>query len=179
MSKTKFFIVFGLSLLISACQTPAEPQSVEVVQTIEVKTKPEVKHPLGIIGATEPIYILPDTSPFQARIDTGAEVSSIDVDEYHIFERDGVKWVSFKIKHNTTGKMQVFEKKRHRRVSIRRAGKNESRPSVLLDAKFGGKIIKAEFTLAQREKFDYQVLVGRNILTGRAIVDTSLANTLR
>ncbi|MBR1604761.1 MAG: ATP-dependent zinc protease [Alphaproteobacteria bacterium] len=179
MKKIKFLLVCGLIPLMCACQTQAPTQPVEVVQTVEVKSKPTVKHPLGIIGAVEPIYILPDTNPFQARIDTGAEVSSVDVDEYHIFERDGVKWVSFTIMHNSTGKKQTFERKRHRRISIRRADKNESRPSVMLDVKFGGKIIKAEFTLAQREKFDYQVLVGRNILTGRAIVDTSLKNTLR
>lgn len=180
MKKIKFLLVCGLILFVCACQTQKEePQPVEVIQTVEVKTKPSVKHPLGIIGAVEPIYILPDKSPFQARIDTGAELSSVDVDEFHVFERDGVKWVSFTITHDVTGKKQTFEKKRHRRISIRRAGKNESRPSIMLDVKFGGKIIKAEFTLAQREKFDYQVLVGRNILTGRAVVDTSLKNTLR
>ena len=47
-----------------------------------------------------------------------------------------------------------------------------------MDIKFGGQIIKEKFSLADREKFEYQALIGRNILTGRAIVDTSLSNTL-
>ena len=35
-----------------------------------------------------------------------------------------------------------------------------------------------KFTLAVRDKFNYQVLIGRNVLTGRALVDTALSNTL-
>lgn len=180
MKNTKLLFMCSLLALSCACKSQPEPEEIPtVIQTIEVKAKPAIKHPLGIIGAVEPVYILPSTTAFQARIDTGAETSSLDVDEYHIFERDGVKWVSFKITNNLTGKTETYEKKRHRRISVRRVNKNESRPSVMLDIKFGGKIIKAEFTLAKREKFDYQVLIGRNVLTGRAIVDTSLSNTLR
>ena len=64
-------------------------------------------------------------------------------------------------------------------VTITRIHKSEKRPSVMMDVNFGGQIIKARFSLADREKFEYQALVGRNILTGRAIVDTALSNTLR
>ena len=48
-----------------------------------------------------------------------------------------------------------------------------------MDVKFGKEVITGvRFTLADREKFEYQALIGRNILTGRAIVDTALSNTL-
>ena len=47
-----------------------------------------------------------------------------------------------------------------------------------MNVKFGTETFTAMFSLADRSKFDYQALIGRNILTGRAIVDTSLANTL-
>ena len=47
-----------------------------------------------------------------------------------------------------------------------------------MDVKFGNEIITAVFSLADREKFEYQALIGRNILTGRAIVDTSVSHTL-
>ena len=181
MKNMKFLLICGLLSLSCACRTQPEPNEeiATVVQTIEVKSKPTIKHPLGIIGAVEPIYIIPMKAPFQARIDTGAETSSLDVDEYHYFERDGVKWVSFKITNTTNNEVQTFEKRVQRRVSIRRIKSNEKRPIVDLEVKFGGKIIKAEFSLAKREKFEYQVLIGRNILTGRAVVDTALSNTLR
>ena len=48
-----------------------------------------------------------------------------------------------------------------------------------MDISFGGEKQQAEFTLAEREDFDYQALIGRNVLTGRFIVDTSISNTLK
>ncbi len=48
-----------------------------------------------------------------------------------------------------------------------------------MDVKFGSQKMKVEFTLAEREKFEYQALIGRNILTGRYIVDTAIENTLK
>lgn len=180
MNIKNIFILTALVAFCNACQTKPEPQPLPPEPIIQTeKAKPTIKHPLGIIGAVEPIYILPIKSPFQARIDTGAETSSLDVDSFNYFERDGVKWVSFSITNTTSGETQTFEKRLVRRVAIRRINKNEKRPTVKLDIKFGGQIIKAEFTLAQREKFDYQTLIGRNIITGRALVDVSLSNTLR
>lgn len=173
----RFLLIACLFFMCSACSINDKPKHT-FIPAIEVKTKPEVKHVLGIIGAVEPVYILPMKASFQARIDTGAETSSLDVDEYHFFERDGEKWVSFKITNSANNEPHVFEQKLRRKVSIRRIEKNEIRPVVKLNIKMGGQIIKADFTLAQREKFDYQVLIGRNVLTGRAIVDTALSNTL-
>lgn len=183
MNIIKLSFLLALLCLCSACQTATNTNSTAqqstVVANTEPVSKPKIKHSLGIIGSIEPIYILPIKSSFQARIDTGAETSSLDVDDYHIFERDGVKWVSFIITNNMTGEKQSFEVRQKRRISVKRINKNESRPIVMLNIKFGGKIIKAEFSLAKREKFEYQVLVGRNILNGRAIVDPSISNTLR
>ncbi len=94
------------------------------------------------------------------------------------FERDGEKWVSFELVNDQSGEKHFFEKKILRFVTIKRINESEKRASVLMDIKFGGQIIKEKFSLADREKFEYQALIGRNILTGRAIVDTSLSNTL-
>lgn len=171
-----------LSAMCAACQNnnndnnrPIQPK---IVPAVEVK-RPEIsKHSLGIIGAVEPIYIMPMKTPFLARIDTGAENSSLDVRDMRPFERDGEKWVAFDLINQQSGEKYHFEKKILKHVSIKRINESEKRISVMLDVKFGGQIIKAKFTLADRDKFEYQALVGRNILTGRAIVDTSLSNTL-
>ena len=179
MKIRKFLFLSIWLILCTACQnTQTQQPEVQPISTPQAP-KLSVKHPLGIIGAVEPVYILPMKASFQARIDTGAETSSVDVDDYHLFERDGVKWVSFQIKNNKNGETQTFEKKLKRRIAVRRIDENERRPVIMLNVKFGGKIIKAEFSIAKREKFDYQVLIGRNIITGLAVVDTSLANTLR
>ena len=177
MNIKNFVIVVGLILMCCACQSNRENKPT-FIPAIEVKTKPDIKHPLGIIGAVEPVYVMPIKSSFLARIDTGAETSSIDVDEYHYFERDGAKWIAFTIVNSSSGEKYAFEKRLIKNVTIRRINENEKRPIVELDIKMGKQIIKAKFSLAKRDKFDYQVLIGRNILTGRAIVDTALENTL-
>lgn len=166
-----------LAIMCSACKTQdIKPGIVPPVEMVH--KQPETNHSLGIIGGIEPVYILPMKTPFQARIDTGAETSSMDVTDLKTFERDGEKWVSFVLVNRETRETHRFEKELTRHTTIKRVNDHEKRPIVLLDIKFGNEIVSAEFSLTNRSKFEYQALIGRNILTGRAIVDTSLENTL-
>lgn len=169
----KLFFIGVMSIMSSSCQTQVTPA---IVPAVEIKQPP--KHPLGIIGAVEPIYFLPVKSAFMARIDTGAENSSIDVAHKRIFERDGNKWVAFDMINRETGEKHHFEKEIEKHTTIKRINDSEKRVVVLMDVKFGDKVISERFSLADRTKFEYQILIGRNILNGRAIVDTSVSNTL-
>lgn len=163
---------------VSACQSkqvivPAVVHNVSTTEEIVVE-----KAHLPIIGEVEPIYFLPMKSPFAARIDTGATTSSLDCQDVEYFERDGEKWVAFKLKNRKTGEEHVFEKKVERSFKVKRAGKDESRKAIKMDVKMGGEVFSAVFSIADRSNFDYQGLVGRNILTGRFLVDTSTSYTL-
>ena len=75
-------------------------------------------------------------------------------------------------------KVAYNPKKIERKTTIKRINEHEKRIVVMMDVKFGNEIINAEFSLADREKFEYQALIGRNIISGRAIVDPSISNTL-
>ena len=173
------FLFLGIVVaMCSACKTPNITPAIVPPAEIEAPRQHKIRHSLGVIGAVEPVYVLPMKAPLAARIDTGAETSSIDVSNLKTFERDGEKWVSFTIVNKDTGETHHFEKELVRQTSIVRINKHEKRFVVMLDVKLGNEIISAEFSLANREKFEYQVLIGRNILTGRAIVDTALENTL-
>ena len=163
---------------VSACQSkqvivPAVVHNVSTTEEVVVE-----KAHLPIIGEVEPIYFLPMKSPFAARIDTGATTSSLDCLDVEYFERDGEKWVAFKLKNRKTGEEHVFEKKVERSFKVKRAGKDESRKAIKMDVKMGGEVFSAVFSIADRSNFDYQGLVGRNILTGRFLVDTSTSYTL-
>ena len=163
---------------VSACQSkqvivPAVLHNVSTTEEVVVE-----KAHLPIIGEVEPIYFLPMKSPFAARIDTGATTSSLDCQDVEYFERDGEKWVAFKLKNRKTGEEHVFEKKVERSFKVKRAGKDESRKAIKMDVKMGGEVFSAVFSIADRSNFDYQGLVGRNILTGRFLVDTSTSYTL-
>ena len=163
---------------VSACQSkqvivPAVVHNVSTTEEVVVE-----KAHLPIIGEVEPIYFLPMKSPFAARIDTGATTSSLDCQDVEYFERDGEKWVAFKLKNRKTGEEHVFEKKVERSFKVKRAGKDESRKAIKMDVKMGGEVFSAVFSIAARSNFDYQGLVGRNILTGRFLVATSTSYTL-
>ena len=163
---------------VSACQSkqvivPAVVHNVSTTEEVVVE-----KAHLPIIGEVEPIYFLPMKSPFAARIDTLATTSSLDCQDVEYFERDGEKWVAFKLKNRKTGEEHVFEKKVERSFKVKRAGKDESRKAIKMDVKMGGEVFSAVFSIADRSNFDYQGLVGRNILTGRFLVDTSTSYTL-
>lgn len=169
-----------LSILVSACtmkHIPPQPVTQEHCLPVKAPVKEEKKYELGIIGAVEPVYILPHKIALLARIDTGATTSSLDAKNITLFERDGVQWVSFDVLDKKTKTPHHFEKKLRRKISIKRIGQDEDRFVVNMDILFGTKTITEEFTLANREKFKYPVLIGRNILTGRAVVDTSISNT--
>lgn len=161
-------------LMSSSCQnTPAKPT---IVPAVEVRKTNE--HRLNIIGEVEPIYFPPMKAPFLARIDSGAQTSALDAQNIRFFERDGEKWVAFTLINRQSGEKQRFEKEIHKQVKVKRIEESEKRTLVDMDVKFGEETFSAIFSLADRRKFEYQTLIGRNIITGRAIIDTSLSNTL-
>lgn len=169
----KPLFLLGLLLMSSACDKQVQPT---IVPAVEVK-QPD-KNGLEVIGGVEPVYFLPMKTPFDARIDTGAETSSIDVSNMRMFERDGEKWVAFNLDHSGNGEKHRFEKRVKRKAAIRRAETDEVRVVVNMDVKIGNEFINADFTLANRERFNYQALIGRNIINGRFIVDPSVEKTL-
>lgn len=157
----------------SSCQSQPRPS---IVPAVEVKKSSD--HRLNTIGEVEPLYLPPLKTPFRSRVDTGAATSSIDARNIRFFERDGEKWVAFTVTNRLNNESHRFEKKIHKQVSIKRIEDSEKRTLVEMDVKLGNETFTALFSLADRRKFEYQGLIGRNIITGRAIVDTSLSDTL-
>ena len=177
--------IFILLLLLCACSHV--DKNIETIQKNELQNKIEARnnlkntvyYPLGIIGQVESVYLKDMISAFPARIDTGAETSSIDAINVKEFERDGEAWVSFDIENKLTKERRTFEKKIVRRTTIKRQqGGDEKRIVVNMEIKMGNQNFVKEFTLGNREKFKYQILIGRNILNGLAVVDVGLKNTL-
>lgn len=170
-------------LLIASCAAQKEDKVVPGIVPTAAKEvqapKVIVNKPANIIGAVEKIYLPPMKSPFLSRIDTGATSSSLDAESIDIFERDGKSWVAFTVVNRQTKETYTFEKPRAKRIKVKRIIEDEHRPMVEMDVKMGGESFKAYFTIAERENFEYQTLIGRNILSGRAIVDVSVSNTLK
>lgn len=179
-----FYILLSLLLLVScSAQKSTVVPAIVPNEAKEAKTpeapKVVISRPANVIGAVERVYLPPMKSPFLSRIDTGATSSSLDAESIKIFERDGKSWVSFTVVNRETKETYTFEKPRVKRIKVKRIIEDEHRPMVEMDVKMGGESFKANFTIAERENFEYQTLIGRNILSGRYVVDVSISNTLK
>lgn len=184
--KHQNMVVAIAAVFLTACGTlsqvkePVDDVKVEVVEAVEVEaevvevevTKPVSK--IKTIGQIEYVDILPQGIRQKGRIDTGAETTSIGVLDIVPFERDGNSWVKFKIQHRDTGKIVEFSKLVERTAVIKRHGaENVERPVVKMTLAIGLVEQAVEVSLADRSKFEYPVLIGRNFLDGKIAVDVS------
>ncbi len=128
---------------------------------------------LTTLGAVEHI-VLPDSgTTLKARIDTGARTSSIDARDIQVFEKDGARWVSFGLV-NSAGEIITMEEPITRFARIKRHNEEpERRPVVTLNTQIGDLLVPTQFTLRNRENYEYPALIGARFLEKRALVDVS------
>lgn len=133
-----------------------------------------------VLGAVERVRLDPEGLVFDARIDTGAETSSMDARDLVEFERNGAPWVRFAVVDPAKGRPVLIERAISRRVRIKRhAAQSVLRPVVSLCVRIGRLEREREFTLADRTGFEFPVLIGRNFLRDLAVVDVSRERTQR
>lgn len=112
-----------------------------------------------------------------ARIDTGARTSAIWASDIH--EHDGK--LAFKLfgpDSDLYSGETLSTADYSRRLVASSTGHVEERYTVKLRVTLGGRKIRATFTLANRATQVYPMLVGRNILRGKFIVDVKLGKPL-
>lgn len=118
-----------------------------------------------------------EASDAPARIDTGARLSSIWGSAK---VEDGRLLVVFFGKESPlySGKPYSFDT--YEEVVISSSmGQMQKRYMIVLLVRLRGKKIRASFTIADRSKQVYPVLIGRNILRGKFIVDVKKGKSLR
>jgi hypothetical protein len=129
-----------------------------------------------IIGWTEPVAIAGGTLTLTAKMDTGADGSSIDARAISVFKRDGERWVSFVV--GDDGNAVKLERKLLRMVRVRRmAGGWQRRPVVMLDVCLGDVRRTTPVNLADREEMRTPMLIGRSFLDGDFAVLSSRTHT--
>lgn len=134
----------------------------------------------SFIGRFEPIT-LPDQllSDIPAKVDTGASISSIHATDIEEFVKDKKKHLRFTVlsDHKAYDYSREIVVTSFSQKKIENSfGHSEMRYLVTLRVKVGKKTFKAKFTLADRSKKSFPVLLGREMLNGRFIVDTSVSN---
>jgi hypothetical protein len=125
----------------------------------------------AIMGWLESVFFRPWNVRMTAKLDTGANTSSLHAGRIERFSRSGDKWVRFTL-DNGEEKKFVVERPVVRMANIKQHGKGSSqREVVTMVLCKNGKDYETEFTLVDRSNFSYPVLLGRSFLKDTALVD--------
>ena len=129
---------------------------------------------VAVLGYIEDAYIGKLGLEMKAKLDTGADTSSLYARDVDIYKKSGNNhWVRFRV-IGKNGRSIRYDQNVVSFVAIKlKTGGTQRRPVIYLPLCVGGVSGLAEFTLADREHFDYQVLIGREFLASRIIVDSA------
>jgi hypothetical protein len=130
-----------------------------------------------VYGHIEKVSLHPGSIVVPARLDTGARRSSLNAQEIETFERDGKQWVRF-IFDDREGGEHRMELPVIDEIGVRQAAGREDRLVVRLGLCVGRDYAETDFTLTDRGRMTYPVLVGRVFLGDRALVDSERGKTV-
>ncbi|MDP5253277.1 MULTISPECIES: RimK/LysX family protein [unclassified Vibrio] len=136
-----------------------------------------------IIGRTESIN-LPDLGIFGllSRVDTGAKTSSIHVDNTFCTVENGQRWVEFDL-HPDVYHLDEIVHCRAKLKSTRKIkssnGSFEYRCVITTTLEMGGQRWPIDISLSNRQDMTYLMLLGRQAMKGRVLVDPSAKHLLK
>ena len=130
-----------------------------------------------VIGWVEWVIVSDQKYRFNAKIDTGADNTSMHVDNYDLFDKNDGKWVRFTFKDNN-GKDVALERKLVRISKIKRKLLPAvERPVVNMIVCIGNVQKEVSVNLVNRNKFHHKMLIGRSYLKSTFLVDSGTENT--
>lgn len=130
-----------------------------------------------IIGSEEWVKISHLNIPaIKARIDSGAKTSSIQAKNIKRIVRKGEPWVTFDV-NPIQDNLSLFVSCESRIIDTRivksSSGESQKRFVIKTPIQLGFNTFEIELTLAERSGMEYRMLLGREALTDRFLVDTS------
>lgn len=166
LAKLTMRITFLVLVLTATCSMALAEKGATVPDTLK------------ILGWVEFIRLEPWGLKAQARLDTGANTSSMSARDVNLFKKNGKKWVRFTFDFKTrTGERSIeIERPVTRMVKIKQhSGQPQERPVISMDFCLADEVRTAEFNLVDRRALNYPVLLGRRALAGYALIDSSRA----
>ena len=130
-----------------------------------------------LVGALERCD-LPDLAikDLHVRVDTGATTSSLHVDNIEEFLKDGKRWVSFDIHPDIYNVDQIVRSTARLKGSKKVKSSSadvEKRLVIETQIEMGGSTWPIKLTLTNRAEMNYLMLLGREAMKNRIIVDPS------
>jgi len=142
-----------------------------IILIVSLSPFPAIAQQKQVVGLLEKVKICPENLIMTAKLDTGAEHSSLSATGIKEFVRDGKRWIRFDV-HTTKGFWGTREKRLLRVAKIKKHPDDlQERPVIRLGVCLGKYYREVDFNLTDRRKFEHQMLIGRSFMNGLLIVD--------
>lgn len=115
-------------------------------------------------------------TPIKAKIDTGARSSALHAIDIHLIQQQDQKRVHFQVhplQRDTRLTIPTSAPLLDQRLVRSSNGKAEMRPVILTQVCLGERCWPIELTLTNRSMMGFRLLLGRQALSGRYLVDSS------
>ena len=137
-------------------------------------SKDKQQRSLPIIGPSVYISIGRRAENVPAKIDTGAEASAIWASHIRI-DKDGILKFRLFDEPSPFYNGKVYKRSDYKVIVTRSAmGQEQIRYRVYFPVKIAGKKVRVLFSIADRSKNSFPVLIGRRTLQGKFLVDVSI-----
>lgn len=130
----------------------------------------------AVIGWREYVK-LPDlgVERVKAKVDTGARTSALHAINIQYHTRHGAPWVTFSVHPRQRSAKQVVDCAAplvEERYVTDSGGKRTLRPVIVTSVTVKEEILTVELTLVSRDEMGFRMLIGRQALRGRFLVDS-------
>jgi hypothetical protein len=115
-----------------------------------------------------------EVKQIKVKVDTGARSSSLHAFDIHSFKRGGHEWVRFQVhpvQRKSIKSVEVEAKVLEYRSIRSSSGKASLRPVIVTDVELFGTTWPIELTLASRDEMGFRMLLGREAIRKRFLVD--------
>lgn len=125
------------------------------------------------LGYIENVAVGNKALAMKGKLDTGADTSSVHAYNVKVYKRgESDNWVKFRL-IGKDGRAIRYDQNVIRFVRIKtKTGGAIRRPVIHLPLCVGGRWGRAELNLADRGDFEYDILIGREFLANRVLVDS-------
>ncbi len=130
------------------------------------------RRPTGIVGWRERVDIPKlGLTAVRAKVDTGARTSSLHAEDVQELSVKGKPYVRFRVADGQDATRVVRARLKEHRWVTSSNGAREHRPVITTTLVLGSTEWRAELTLTSRGSMGFPMLLGREALRGRFLID--------
>ncbi|MFZ4860553.1 ATP-dependent zinc protease [Sphingobacterium sp. Mn56C] len=131
------------------------------------------------IGRSETVD-LPELGLYniEAKTDTGAETTVLHCEDFKVFEKNGHRYITFHIRPNVDNdEVLTLTFPVHRERVVKSSfGQTENRHIFLTKIRMFDQLFDIKLSLRDRSSMSFPMLLGRNFISGKFLVDVSRKN---